>query len=298
LAGCAGFGSTPPTAVPSASSFATAAVVAPKSLRSAKECSALPARAAQVKCLLPLAEVLLAQAYAPVVESRGITFTRPTVITESGGVETKCGRLDRTAYCPVDGVIVLPVDKLATLGDRAARDVKWSDQVMTYFRSALTEEQLQHGGAYGPVMALAHEYGHHVQQLLGYVSTNTAAMTEQPKRASELSSELELMADCFAGWIAGTVDAANAFEVEPIDQWAAVTALAEVGDDFVSESRGTPAEEVAAQTFDHGAANERANAWVSGVGVGLDGGEPYEKCLVVARDLIAGRQQKSPSPSA
>ena len=292
LVGCSGS----PTAVPSASGFTIPDVTDATSAAAVDACDAIADRAQRAACLVPVAEQLLARAYAPVVESRGIAFTAPKVVTDAKGTTTACGDLTRVAYCPQDGTIVLPLAKFATLGDHAATQVEWGPQSMSYFTEVLTPDQLKVGGAYGAVMALSHEYAHHIQTLIGYERVNSQLMTDQPDKAPYYSSEFELMADCFAGWTAAVLDESGAFDIRPPDQWAAVTALAEVGDDFIQENRGSGAATKPAQTFNHGAANERANAWVQGIGLGLDGAEPYAQCLALADQLIDARTPSSASP--
>lgn len=294
VAGCGGA----PEGVPSASGFAVSSASEAGNADRVAACAAAGNRATQVACLVPVAEDLLARAYAPVVESRGLTFARPTVVTDAAGAQTACGKLSQVSYCPQDGIVSLPLNRLQSIGDRAATEVEWGPESTAYFAEELTPEQLSQGGAYGAIMALSHEYGHHIQTLIGYEKVNADQMAAEPDKAANLSSEFELMADCFAGWTAAVLDKAGAYDVTPADQWAAVTALAEVGDDFMQENRGGAESVKPATTFNHGAANERANAWVEGVGLGLDKKEPYVACLAVVDTLIAGRSNASPSASA
>ena len=283
LAGCGGTSD----AVPSASGFGIASLASAQAATGLTECAAITDRAAQVDCALPYAAELLADVYAPIVESRGLEFTAPRLAYES--TETECGTLSNVAYCPQDATIVLPRQRLISIGDRSATEVEWGPQSMSYFTQELTPEQLSAGGSFGAVTALAHEYAHHVQALIGYERLNAEAMKAEPDKVPEISSEFELMADCFAGWASAVLDQQGAVQIEPIDQWAAVTALAEVGDDFIQEGRGSDPEPP--RTFEHGAANERANAWVEGAGYGFDGSEPYEGCLALSKQLISSRTQ-------
>lgn len=275
-----------PAEVPSATAFAVPSMIAAAS-GDASSCAALPSRREQAECLIPIAEDLLAEAYAPVVESRGIEFVRPTIVTDDAGATTECGELRRVAYCPVDYVITLPLTTASALGDRSATEVEWGAETRDYFASALTEDELASGGAYGAIMALSHEYGHHVQSLIGYERINADLMSSNPDQAARYSSEFELMADCFAGWTAAVLDQSEALSVSPLDQWAAITALAEVGDDFIQEDRGRPVAPV--EQFNHGAANERANAWVEGAGFGFDGKEPYGQCIALVDGILGNR---------
>lgn len=284
-----------PTSVPAPTDFAIPDVKDQAAEAAAAQCSLLEDRRERAACAVPIAEDLLARAYAPIVESRGLEFVRPTVVTAEQGATTACGELTRVAYCPQDGVITMPIGFFSRLGDRAAAEVEWGQATADYFAQELTPEELATGGSYGAIMALAHEYAHHVQTLLGYERLNTEAMAAEPDKAARHSSEFELMADCFAGWAAAVLDSGGAFQVSPADQWAAITALAEVGDDYIQENRGGEAAVKPAETFNHGAANERANAWTEGAGLGFDGAEPYEGCLALANRLIDGRE---PAPAA
>lgn len=292
LAACGG----QPTAVPSASNFAAPDVADKAATEQAASCATISDRTQRVLCLVKPAEDLLAQAYAPVVTSRGLEFTRPTVVVAERGAQTACGLLTRVAYCADDATIVLPTEKIATLGDRATTEVEWGAETKKYFEDLLTPDQMLSGGSYGAIMALAHEYGHHVQSLVGYEQINAEQMSSDPANAAAYSSEFELMADCFAGWTAAVLDQERVYRVQPIDQWAAINALSEVGDDFIQENRGGSAAVKPIETFNHGAANERANAWVDGAGIGFDGGEPYEGCLALAKKTVAARASASPNP--
>ena len=284
-----------PMAVPSATGYAAPSFSDPAMAGDIAACGDLGTRREQITCLLPRAEEAFAEAYTPVVTSRGVEFTRPKVVTPDRSAETACGTLSRVAYCPSDATIVLPLDFLSTIGDRAASEVEWGPKTMGYFSAKLTPEQMSSGGDFGAITALAHEYAHHVQSLIGYERVNADLMEAQPAKASFYSSEFELMADCFAGWMAATLDQGGVYQVEGVDQWAAVTALAEVGDDFIQERRGGTAAVQPSQTFNHGAANERANAWVEGAGYGFDGREPYQACLTLADQLIDGRTGANPT---
>ena len=289
LAGCSGA----PAGVPSASSFAVPTAAEPSTIQAMQACSSTSERSEWAACAVPVMEDLLAAAYSPIVESRGLEFVRPTVVM--GTAKTACGDLNQVAYCPQDYTLALPLDRLTTIGDNSATTVDWGDETSAYFTDKLTPEEMSTGGAYGALMAMAHEYAHHIQTLIGYERINSDQMASEPDKAATYSSEFELMADCFAGWAAAVTDKNGAYDVTPKDQWAAITALAEIGDDFIQESRGTSK---SSDSFNHGAANERANAWVDGAGFALDGKEPYEACLARSISLIDERTGSSASPAA
>jgi len=116
-------------------------------------------------------------------------------------------------------------------------------------------------GEFAQPYVLAHEYGHHVQTLLGTEAQMRRAAQRDPGRANELSVMLELQADCYAGvWAknaTGTDDAQGdpiftSITQEDIDQ--ALEAAAAVGDDTIQKRSGGPVDE---SSFTHGTAAQR-----------------------------------------
>ena len=156
----------------------------------------------------------------------------------SGGTNTGCGQASAQTgpfYCPADSLVYFDLDFLVQLQDQF--------------------------GAQGDLAAqyiVAHEYGHHVQNLLGINDQVRQAQQNDPGRANEYSVALELQADCMAGvWVhdiaqRGLLD--NASEVNE-----ALNAAAAVGDDRIQEQtqgRSDP------ETFTHGTSQQRQD-WFS-----------------------------------
>jgi hypothetical protein len=107
---------------------------------------------------------------------------------------------------------------------------------------------------------VAHEYGHHVQNLLGYSEQVRQAQQNDPRRANQYSVALELQADCFAGvWVAdiaaqGLLDNANEIN-------EALDAAAGVGDDAIQikmQGRSDP------ESFTHGSSEQRQTWFTRG----------------------------------
>ena len=108
----------------------------------------------------------------------------------SGFTNTGCGQASSQTgpfYCPVDSLVYFDLDFLVQLQDQF--------------------------GATGDLAAqyiVAHEYGHHVQNLLGINAQMQQAQQSDPDRANEYSVALELQADCLAGAWAGDASADRA----------------------------------------------------------------------------------------
>lgn len=141
-------------------------------------------------------------------------------------------------YCPLDGKVYLDLG---------------------FFRE-LTRRFHARGGDFAQAYVVAHEYGHHVQDLLGI--ERKVRIAEQRDRAARnaLSVKLELQADCFAGvWGRAAYEHGNVARSE-IAQ--ALDAAAAVGDDRIQEEvqgRVTP------ETFTHGSAAERQRWFEAGM---------------------------------
>jgi uncharacterized protein len=116
---------------------------------------------------------------------------------------------------------------------------------------------------------VAHEYGHHVQNVTGISDRMRQAQQESPANANELSVALELQADCFAGAWAHSVADRGLFD-HPDEIEEALMAAEAVGDDRIRERAGQP---VDPETFTHGTAEQR-RAWFE---TGFETGDP-EQC--------------------
>jgi predicted metalloprotease len=121
------------------------------------------------------------------------------------------------------------------------------------------EDQLGFDGDFAMAYVIAHEYGHHVQNLLGI----NAQVREQQQGASQaeanaLSVKMELQADCFAG-----VWAKNAYErLEAGDLEEAIDAAEAVGDDAIQGSNANQ------ESFTHGSSAERKQWFTTGFETG------------------------------
>jgi predicted metalloprotease len=134
-----------------------------------------------------------------------------------------------------------------------------------------------HGAAgdFAQAYVIAHEIGHHVQNLLGYSDT----VNQQRGRVSEaeqnkLSVRLELQADCYAGVWAHHAHRDRQL-LEPGDVEEGLRAASAIGDDTLQrDARGT----VQPETWTHGSSQQRVD-WLRR---GLAGGDP-DACDTFAR---------------
>jgi predicted metalloprotease len=141
-------------------------------------------------------------------------------------------------YCPLDGKVYL--------------DLGFFRELQRRFHAR--------GGDFAQAYVVAHEYGHHVQDLLGI--ERKVRLAEERERAARnaLSVRLELQADCLAGvWGHSAYERGNVSRAEIVQ---ALDAAAAVGDDRIQEEvqgRVTP------ETFTHGSAAERQRWFEAGM---------------------------------
>ena len=123
---------------------------------------------------------------------------------------------------------------------------------------------------------IAHEVGHHIQNLLGTNAEVDGATRDDPDQANELSVRLELQADCYAGVWAATVFAEGDLEPGDIDE--AFTASEAVGDDRLQRQAGR---QVNPDSFTHGTSAQRHH-WFE---TGYSSGDP-EACDTFSVDEV------------
>jgi predicted metalloprotease len=179
----------------------------------------------------------------------GGEYRLPTLVLFAESVRTGCGDASSGMgpfYCPPDEGIFID---------------------MTFFDDM--EKLLQAGGDFAHAYVIAHEVGHHVQNLLG-ISGQVQAMRQRVSQAesNQLSVRVELQADCFAGLWGNRANKAGI--LEPGDVEEALRAAAAIGDDRLQRNAGGS---VHPDSFTHGTSEQR-NRWLHR---GLDTGS-FEGC--------------------
>lgn len=185
----------------------------------------------------------LNKTWAPLLRQMGVQPARPKLVFYSQYGRSGCGSAQSAMgpfYCPEDRGIYLDT---------------------AFYRQL--EQQLGAGGQFARDYVIAHEYGHHVQNLLGISDKVHAAQERDPDHANALSVKLELQADCLAGvWAARNRD-----RLDPGDMQSGLNAAHQIGDDTLQREAGQNPNEAA---FTHGSSAQRM-AWLK---KGLDAGDP------------------------
>jgi predicted metalloprotease len=156
-------------------------------------------------------------------------------------VRSGCGAASSAAgpfYCPADRKIYI--------------DTSFYDEM---------QQKLGTGpGDFARYYVVAHEYGHHVQNLTRVAQQIASAQQQNPSQANQLSVLLELQADCYAGVWAGK----NRNLIEPGDFEEGMQAASAIGDDRLTGGRVSP------DNFTHGTSQQRMQALRLGMQSGDD----------------------------
>ncbi len=186
--------------------------------------------------------------WGPLFRQAGQTYQPPKLVMFSDGVTSACGFTSSAAgpfYCPGDSQVYID---------------------LSFFREL---QRMGAGGDFAQAYVLAHEVGHHVQNLLGVSMAVQRRQRALPKaQANRLSVLTELQADCYAG-----VWAHHAHKqyqlLEPGDLEEGMNAASKIGDDALMRSAGRQAHPDA---FTHGSSAQRQQ-WLY---QGLETGDPQQ----------------------
>ena len=172
--------------------------------------------------------------WTAIFESQGLQYVPPKLVLYRESIPTACGRGSSAAgpfYCPLDRKVYLDLSFFEQLAD-----------------------EFQAPGQFAEAYVLAHEVGHHVQNLLGIMDKVHAIQQRASEtEANQLSVKLELQADCFAGVWAHHADETKHIH-EQGDIESALRAASAVGDDTLQRrTQGY----VVPDSFTHGTSAER-----------------------------------------
>lgn len=165
----------------------------------------------------------------------GIPFEQPFLdLYRDGRVTTEgCGSATSAAgpfYCPADMGIYI--------------DTGFYDQLA---------QMAGTGGDFARLYVIAHEYGHHIQNITGLAGQVRQAQQRNPAAANRLQVAMELQADCYAGMWAGQ----NTSAIEPGDLEEGLQAASAIGDDTLMRNAG---QRINPESFTHGTSRQRMAA--------------------------------------
>jgi predicted metalloprotease len=170
----------------------------------------------------------------------GIQYEKPVLVLYSGVTQSGCGTAQSAMgpfYCPNDEKLYLDT---------------------SFFQDM--EQKLGGGGAFPDAYVIAHEVGHHVQNLLGLLAKIQRARAQADQRTSNaISVQTELMADCLAGVWAYHMNERHQ-NITDEDVREAVSTAAAIGDDRLARQAGRGA--VVPDSFTHGSSQQRVQ-WLT-----------------------------------
>lgn len=191
-------------------------------------------------------------------EEIGEPYQEPVLVLFSGAVRSACGNAQSAMgpfYCPADQKVYID---------------------LSFYNDLKTRHQAP--GDFAQAYVVAHEVGHHVQNILG-ISNQVRQLQSRASKAesNQLSVRLELQADCFAGVWANRADKARDI-LERGDIEEALNAASQIGDDRLQQqSRGFVVEE----SFTHGSSAQRVRWFKQGLATG-----DIEQCNTFATNQI------------
>jgi predicted metalloprotease len=180
--------------------------------------------------------------WSAIFRDSGATYAKPKLVLFSGQTPTACGTGQSATgpfYCPGDQKIYID---------------------LSFYR--LMQQRFKVSGEFAQAYVIAHEVGHHVQNVMGIMGQVDDARRRMSRtQANALSVRLELQADCFAGVWANHADRARSI-LEAGDVEAALNAASAIGDDALQrQSQG----QVVPDSFTHGSSAQRVHWFKRGI---------------------------------
>ncbi|WP_379134248.1 neutral zinc metallopeptidase [Paenibacillus sp. sgz500958] len=207
---------------------------------------------AQEKELSEFVSVVLADTedvWTELFQEQNKVYEEPTLVLFTDSVQSACGVAGSSTgpfYCPGDHKLYI--------------DLSFYDELQREFQAP---------GDFAMAYVIAHEVGHHVQNLLGTNMSQRSQLSQE--EANEYSVRLELQADYYAGVWASHAQGMNLLEAGDLEE--ALTAASAVGDDTIQKkSRGYAVPE----SFTHGTSEQRKRWFNKGFQSGtISGGDTF-----------------------
>jgi uncharacterized protein len=197
--------------------------------------------------------------WTQIFEAAGRTYEKPTLVLFSDAVQSACGFGEAASgpfYCGPDHKVYID---------------------LSFYRDL--RQRFQAPGDFAQAYVIAHEVGHHVQNLLGIMNKVQASQSRaNQQQANALSVRLELQADCLAGvWANYAHRERNILEQGDIEE--GLNAAAQIGDDRMQKrARGY----VVPEGFTHGSAEQRVQWFRRGIESG-----DLKQCDTFARGAVS-----------
>ena len=171
-------------------------------------------------------------------QAAGKDYPETRLVLFEEGTQSACGPASSATgpfYCPADQKVYL--------------DLGFFDDLVSRFGAR--------GGDFALAYVVAHEYGHHIQTVLGISQKVQELAQQDPSRQNDLSVRQELQADCLAGVWARSA----ASDLEPGDIEEAISAAEAVGDDRIQEATTG---RINPESWTHGSAQQRVQWFTTG----------------------------------
>lgn len=181
--------------------------------------------------------------WAAALQARGVPYRHAKLVLYRDLTSSGCGAAKSATgpfYCPADQKIYI--------------DLGFYDELQRRFGAP---------GQFAQAYVLAHEMGHHIQNLLGIDRKVRSLQDRDPSAANPLSVRMELQADCFAGIWAKSTDQRGLLEAGDVQ--SALGAAAAVGDDRLQKMATG---HVSPDSFTHGSSQQRMEWFQRGMSDG------------------------------
>jgi uncharacterized protein len=195
-----------------------------------------------------------------IFSSSGKQYQKPTLVLFRNGVQSGCGAAQSAMgpfYCPADQKVYIDLSFFQQM--RQQMGISGDQQ------NSAENPNSNQAGDFAEAYVIAHEVGHHVQNLLGISSeVQQARQQASESKGNALSVRQELQADCFAGVWANRNQQRTQF-LQPGDVQEAIDAAHKIGDDYLQkQARG----HVVPDSFTHGTSEQRTRWFNTGLKTG------------------------------